>query len=60
MYCEICRSLKAEDKSELLTFSAHAYAQFVSILKISSNNFTEKIKESNPCVSVCVKCLQGL
>jgi len=60
MYCEICRSLKTEDKSELLIFSTCAYAQFVSILKISGNSFTEKIKENTPRVSVCVKCLQGL
>jgi len=59
MYCEICKSLKTEDKSELLTFSARAYAQVVSILKISKNNPAEEINEENSCMSVCIKCLQG-
>jgi hypothetical protein len=60
MHCEICKNLKTEDKEGVLTLSMYAYAQVVSILKIYNNNLLNKINKDGSCVSVCIKCLQGI
>ncbi|MDD4954723.1 MAG: hypothetical protein PHP17_01620 [Candidatus Omnitrophica bacterium] len=60
MYCVVCKNSKTENKDEVLTLSAHAYEQVVSILKIHKSAAENKINEAGSSVSVCVKCLQRI